>query len=198
MVSAINIPPELNWVEKRAACSALKVFAELQNEIDEDVAAINAAKNLPLERQFKADMISGGTTVIVAQLDEYAPLQRVKIGVSDKWIYGEDQAVRKSWKASVGLNLAGSCVLYLDGEHPIERWQFRKMVLQQIFFWRRIGNMKTKPQSEEYKRFETLLGDVLSVPKAEITRRIEEDRRGKRTPKPSVSRDSAASAERED
>jgi hypothetical protein len=57
--------------------------------------------------------------------------------------------------------------------------------------------MKTKPQSEEYKRFETLLGDVLSVPKAEITRRIEEDRRGKRSPK-SASRDSAASAERED
>jgi hypothetical protein len=43
--------------------------------------------------------------------------------------------------------------------------------------------MKTKPQSEEYKRFETLLGAVLSVPKAEITRRIAEDKREKRTPK---------------
>jgi hypothetical protein len=43
--------------------------------------------------------------------------------------------------------------------------------------------MKPKPQSEEYKRFETLLGDVLSVPKAEITRRIAEDKREKRTPK---------------
>jgi hypothetical protein len=43
--------------------------------------------------------------------------------------------------------------------------------------------MKPKPQSEEYRRFETLLGEVLSVPKAEITRRIEEDKREKRTPK---------------
>jgi hypothetical protein len=43
--------------------------------------------------------------------------------------------------------------------------------------------MKTKPRSEEYKRFETLLGAVLSVPKAEITRRIEEDKREKRTPR---------------
>jgi hypothetical protein len=43
--------------------------------------------------------------------------------------------------------------------------------------------MKTKPQSEEYARFENLLGVVLSVPKAEITRRIAEDKREKRMPK---------------
>jgi hypothetical protein len=48
--------------------------------------------------------------------------------------------------------------------------------------------MKTKPQSEEYKRFETLLGDVLKVPKAEIVRRIEKDKREKRTPKTAASR----------
>ncbi len=41
--------------------------------------------------------------------------------------------------------------------------------------------MKTKPTSSEYKAFENLLGRVLSVPKAEITRRIEEDKREKRT-----------------
>jgi len=37
--------------------------------------------------------------------------------------------------------------------------------------------MRAKPQSEEYERFEGLLGKVLAVPKAEISRRIEEDRR---------------------
>ena len=46
--------------------------------------------------------------------------------------------------------------------------------------------MKPKPQSEEYKRFETLLGTVLSVPKAEILRRIEADKREKRFPKPAI------------
>jgi hypothetical protein len=45
--------------------------------------------------------------------------------------------------------------------------------------------MKTTPQSEEYARFENLLGEVLKVSKAEITRRIEEDKREKRTPKAS-------------
>ena len=43
--------------------------------------------------------------------------------------------------------------------------------------------MKTKPQSPEYKAFENLLGRVLTVPKAEIARRIAADKREKRTPK---------------
>ena len=50
--------------------------------------------------------------------------------------------------------------------------------------------VKQKPQSEEYARFENLLGQVLSVSKAEITRRIEEGKREKRKPK-SASRVSA-------
>ena len=52
--------------------------------------------------------------------------------------------------------------------------------------------VKRKPQSEEYTRFENLLGDVLSVSKEEITRRIEEDKREKKKPKSS----SRVSAER--
>ncbi len=50
--------------------------------------------------------------------------------------------------------------------------------------------MKSKPQSAEYKAFENLLGSVLSVSKVELNRRIEEDKREKRTPK-SASRVSA-------
>jgi hypothetical protein len=46
--------------------------------------------------------------------------------------------------------------------------------------------MKTKPQTPEYKAFENLLGQVLSVPKAEITRRIEDDKREKQASKSRV------------
>ena len=44
--------------------------------------------------------------------------------------------------------------------------------------------MKPKPESEEYKAFEALLGSVLSVSKTELNRRIDAE---KRKPK-SVSR----------
>jgi hypothetical protein len=42
--------------------------------------------------------------------------------------------------------------------------------------------MKRKPQSEEYRRFENLLGEVLTVSKEELNRRMEADKREKRTP----------------
>jgi uncharacterized tellurite resistance protein B-like protein len=48
--------------------------------------------------------------------------------------------------------------------------------------------MKTKPQSEEYKRFENLLGNVLKVSKTELNKRIEADKREKRTSKTVASR----------
>jgi hypothetical protein len=54
--------------------------------------------------------------------------------------------------------------------------------------------MNQKPQSAEYKAFESLLGQVLSVSKAEINRRIAEEKSEKRTPRGHASRVSAAPA----
>jgi len=45
--------------------------------------------------------------------------------------------------------------------------------------------MKDNPPSAEYQAFENLLGQVLSVSKEEINRRIAEERREKRTSKSS-------------
>jgi hypothetical protein len=48
--------------------------------------------------------------------------------------------------------------------------------------------MKAKPQSEEYTRFENLLGEVLTISKEELNRRLEAEKREKRTPKAPASR----------
>jgi hypothetical protein len=48
--------------------------------------------------------------------------------------------------------------------------------------------MKTKPQTPEYKAFENLLAATLSVSKDELKRRIEQEKREKRTPKGRASR----------
>jgi hypothetical protein len=53
--------------------------------------------------------------------------------------------------------------------------------------------MKVKPQSPEYKAFENLLGQVLTVSKVEVNRRIEQDKSEKRSPK-SASRVSVSSS----
>jgi hypothetical protein len=48
--------------------------------------------------------------------------------------------------------------------------------------------MKPKPQSAEYKAFENLLGQVLTVSKAELNRRIAQEKSEKRTPRRRASR----------
>jgi len=53
--------------------------------------------------------------------------------------------------------------------------------------------MKAKPQSSEYKAFESLLSKVLSVPKSEISKHLKEQKREKENLK-SSSRASAASS----
>ena len=56
--------------------------------------------------------------------------------------------------------------------------------------------MKTKPQSPEYKAFENLLGNVLQVSKTELNKRIEADKREKRTSKTASSRASGVPSSR--
>jgi hypothetical protein len=43
------------------------------------------------------------------------------------------------------------------------------------------SGMNTKPTSSEYKAFENMLGQVLTVSKAELNRRIEQEKREKRS-----------------
>jgi hypothetical protein len=52
------------------------------------------------------------------------------------------------------------------------------------------SRMKSKPQSAEYKAFESMLGAVLTVSKTELNRRIKQEKSEKRIPK-SASRVSA-------
>lgn len=52
--------------------------------------------------------------------------------------------------------------------------------------------MKAKPQSSEYAAFENLLGQVLSVSKAELIQRIEQEKREKEAIKAPVSRASVS------
>jgi len=56
--------------------------------------------------------------------------------------------------------------------------------------------MITKPSSPEYKAFENMLGTVLSVSKTELNRRIEQEKREKRTPKGRAFRAAAVPSKR--
>jgi hypothetical protein len=134
-----TIPQELNWVEKRAACSAGQVLNELRRGIDNDVAIINAIRNLPQDQRFTAEMLTDRSTLVVGQLGN-TPRPRVKIGLADSntIAYHSDISTSQA-SATVGLNNEGRCILKLkleDGTDgaELEQWQFRKMALESLFF----------------------------------------------------------------
>lgn len=128
-----TIPPELNWVEKRDACSVQQVFNELVRGIDNDVAVVNQLKKIPGQTRFVAEILSDNSTVVVGQINIPARV-RVKIGIVGDRIETSGEVGTVVLSARVTLNNAGRCMLVLDDDTELEQWQFRKMALEGLFF----------------------------------------------------------------
>jgi hypothetical protein len=128
-----TIPHELNWVEKRAACSAGQMFNELLRGINDDIAVFNSVQKLPENNRFGADMTSDGATVVVGQYGT-VPRARVAIGIVGQRIEVRDDAKQSRWSAEVKLNGEGRCILKLEDGTELEQWQFRKKSLEGLFF----------------------------------------------------------------
>lgn len=129
-----TIPEVLDWVAVRAGCTVEAIFNNLCDEIEVDVATVNSIRELSERYRFKAEMMSGGTTIVVAQpmlvprARAFIGIAQGKIHVRQDWIGGEN------WSVSVGLNDAGKCTLRLEDQTEIERWQFRRRALERLFF----------------------------------------------------------------
>jgi hypothetical protein len=132
------IPPELDWVEKRAACNAGQVFDELCVGIRKDVEAINQTRGLKKPAHFAANLLSDQSTIVVGQPNR-SPRVIVKIGIVGDSIAVSDGSQRLEWSAAVTLNDEGRCVLKLEDGVILEQWQFRKRALDHLFFVNRAG-----------------------------------------------------------
>jgi hypothetical protein len=128
-----TIPQDLNWVEKRASCSATQLFYELRNGINNDIAVFNLFKKLPSDQQFAADMTSDGTTICVGQHGiQVRPI--VYVGFAENKIVVRDMVKQLNWSAEAKLNQEGRCILRLEDGTELEQWQFRKKALEGLFF----------------------------------------------------------------
>jgi hypothetical protein len=125
-------PQELNWVEKRSACSVEQVFRELQNGIESDVASLNAIRRYAPDNRFIAQLTSDGRVLIVAQEGVSGP--RVKFFTLDGKIEVRDEVTSKRLLAALTLNNEGRCKLKLEDGMELEQWQLRKMALEGLFF----------------------------------------------------------------
>jgi hypothetical protein len=132
-----TVPQELNWVEKRAACTIAQVFNQLCDGITNDVAAYNSIRQLSEGSKFRADMHSSGRTIFVAQPNQI-PRARVAIGIVEDRIAVHEEWNGKKWSVTIGLNDEGRCTLRIkfddEKEAGLEQWQFRKKALESLFF----------------------------------------------------------------
>jgi hypothetical protein len=128
-----EIPRELNWVEKRAACSVITVFKELLYGIENDVDTVNRVRQVPEILRFAADMNTSGSSVAIGQRGPFRS-GRVVIGPIGERLVVRDEKNQRQWSASVGLNAEGRCVLKLEDGTELEQWQFRKKALEDLLF----------------------------------------------------------------
>lgn len=133
MAGPINIPQDLNWVEKRASCSAGSMFADLQAGIENDVATINRVTTSAPDNpyRFMTQLTSDGKTLVVGQAGG-GP--RVKLSAYQGRIWVQDEINQLKWSARVTFSNEGRCLLKRDDGSELEQWQFRKMALHDLFF----------------------------------------------------------------
>lgn len=128
-----SVPQELNWVEKRAACTVAEVFNELRSGIDDDVAIMNAARQLTTGTCFSATLLQSGTGVVIGR-PKQIPNRRVLVAIAGDKLQVKDEGSGSDWSASVALNNEGRCILRLEDGVELEQWQFRKKALEGLFF----------------------------------------------------------------
>src|ERR1700678_872941 len=103
MTSENKVPRELDWVEKRAACTIAEVFNQLCVGVANDIIAINAMNYKEL--YFKQDSLRDGT-IVIGQPNG-TPRVTVSIGIKDQRIVVQDQTAPCEWSVVVGLNDEG-------------------------------------------------------------------------------------------
>ncbi len=124
---------QLDWVTERSLCSVARVFEQLGLEIQHDVDTRNAMR--PAIPQFGFEYafeMVGDENGFAVHLHAYQVHKSVTFKRADGHIEVQD-ANGKTFQATVGLNDAGACMIYVDGKER-SSWHLRKLALDHLFF----------------------------------------------------------------
>jgi len=122
---------QFDWVTERSLCSVARVFEQLGLEIQQDVDTRNAMRpaipQFGFEYAFEMVGDENGFAVHLHayQVHKSVTFKRADIEVQD--------ANGKTFQATVGLNDAGACMIYVDGKES-SSWHLRKLALDHLFF----------------------------------------------------------------
>jgi hypothetical protein len=123
-----------NWVTARQSCSLAQVFKTLEEVLDSDVKAAQGLGILGVEFKIITDATNkivvgrsqncGGLVTGNAVVFELTPTEiRVKDSRTEQHLFS----------ARPNLNIAGECLLEIDGQ-PYQFWQVSRKALEDLFF----------------------------------------------------------------
>jgi hypothetical protein len=131
MTTENKAPRELDWVEKRATCTAEAMFLQLANGVQVDVKARNAIGN---DGNFAAEFSGDKRALVIGETGAWARKERVRIFPLGRNIEVRDEICGAAFSAEVFLNDEGRCKLRLKDGIELEQWQFRRLALEALFF----------------------------------------------------------------
>jgi hypothetical protein len=129
-----EIPEVLDWVNERARCTPSIIFETLRSKVEDDIRArnlIGPQHGFP-KRNFELKVDANWFAVIQQQFPGRA--KGVFFHLTPSGIKTRDsETSRDLLEASLTLSDDGKCRLKV-GETEYNLWQFRKLVLHDLFF----------------------------------------------------------------
>jgi len=124
-----------SWVNLRAKCSPYEVFVQLRSEVEKDVEYRKALLK-PGEADFTVKRSHNSFAVIRQRHHICASVVfewSVEFGWNEHGILVRDELGKTIADGTVALNDGAECVLRVD-DQEFQFWEFRKKVLQDLFF----------------------------------------------------------------
>jgi hypothetical protein len=128
-----QLPSDFNWVKERYDCSPAKVFKQIELGVKEDIATIQRV--CPGSRE-TFDVVGSRNRFVAIRIDD--PItstisEPVSFELTRTGIKLFDTEGKLKLEATLTLNLEGECRLNV-GDQELVQWQFRKLVLERLFF----------------------------------------------------------------
>jgi hypothetical protein len=128
-----KLPENFNWVKERFHCSLAVIFKELEHGVREDMAIL---KQLYPKDRATLDVSSSNncfTVLLIADPMTSLITNSVEFLLTREGIKVENKDKTQSFMVTLTLNHEGQCKLKV-GTDELDQWQFRKIVLEKLFF----------------------------------------------------------------
>jgi hypothetical protein len=127
--------PTFDWVTERSSCSLPKVFAELRQQVDEDVKTRNGLRpnNAPYEFSLTVDTSEFTVYLKAKELERSVNFRLGEHEITVRNNDGKGGKDGASFQVTLTFNDQGECMLIVSQEKR-EFWQIRRMALEELMF----------------------------------------------------------------